>query len=135
MKKISWLVGLVVLGAVAARAEAEMAITNWVSGYQYVAGTNTDTGTTGLPTNTAFVCIPMAVLNLTTNQADEAGGDWRALVYAVNEQFYVAYAASTNPPAKLVMQESVSATSRTNLTVEYKIRTTLVCSALTIEGE
>lgn len=120
-----------------APAEVDVAITNWIAGYRYVTATNAATGTTGLPTNTAFVCIPLAGLTLTTNQADHAAGDWRALVYALNELFYSAYAAeaATNRPAKLVMEEAVSATSRTNLTVEYTIRSSLVGTSLSVEAE
>jgi len=121
-----------------AHAEVNVAITNWIPNYQYIAAGSTNVGTTGIATNTAYICIPVTNMpSLTTNQADEAAGDFRALVYGVNEYFLILYqeAPSSNRSAKLVMTESVEANSRTNMTVAINIQTKLSGTGVTIESE
>lgn len=102
----------------AARA-ADNVPTNYFAGYQFVApalATNTVTDM-GIATNVAYVLLPVTTLtDLTTNQAAEATGDIRAIIYGILQAFYVSYTASTNKTPSSIDRSTAYASDGTNTT-------------------
>lgn len=92
MKRLIATFAAVLLATAPAFAGAH-AITNYYSGYKYVPA-STNAGSTGLATNTAYVCIPLATLSqMTAAQASSTGAtsDVRALLYAIGEEYNDGY--------------------------------------------
>jgi hypothetical protein len=100
-------------------------ITNYFPGYVYVPASSTNSGTTGLTVSNAYLCIPAALLSVTATEAATATGDVRAVVYALNQQFYTARQASTNQTVTTITRGTAYAASGTNVleTVTHIIRT------------
>jgi hypothetical protein len=100
-------------------------ISNYFAGYVYVPASMTNAGNTGLTVSNAYICIPAALLSLSATEAATATGDVRAVVYAVNQQFYTAREAKTNQTATTITRGTTYAASGTNVneTVTHIIRT------------
>ena len=114
---------LAMLTALVSVAAPNSTITNSIPGYQYIAATNTDVGTTGVATGTSYVCIPEAALvYLSAADASESAGDVRALEFALVKYFYdQRYAiTSTNQTQQLKISETSVHSSETNSTIEFK---------------
>ena len=122
---IATLATLAVLFAALTATAGDNVITNYFPGYVYVPATSTNSGTTGLTVSNAYVCIPAALLSLSATEAATATGDVRAVVYAVNQQFYVAREAKTNQTATTITRGTTYAASGTNVneTVTHILRT------------
>ena len=120
MKKLAVIIALI---ASVTYAAPNQTITNWISGYQYIASTNSDVGTTGISTGTAYVCFALTNLTfLSAADADEATGDVRELQFAIVKSWYDQYyaAASTNRPAQLTIGETSTYDASTNADLKLK---------------
>jgi len=122
MKKTAAILAIIAL-AILAHASPNSTITNSFTGYQYIASTNTDVGTTGVSTGTAYVCFPLTALAyLSAADAAESGGDVRELEFALIKYFYDQYYAKnqTNRTAQLTITETADYSSETNATIQFK---------------
>jgi hypothetical protein len=111
---------------VAGRAADEV-ITNYFAGYVFVPATSTNSGTTGLTVSNAYLCFPLSILsaNVSTSQAATAAGDVRAVMYALNQEFYASRSLSTNKSASVIARAADYTTSGTNVleTVTHVLKT------------
>lgn len=134
------LCAILALAAGIARADAITVITNYFPGYVAVTSGWETVENSGLSTNTAYVCIPLATLSAlsaTQAEASSTNSDVRALMYAINDQMYTAYAAtaSTNRPANAEVAKASAIYSATELLVQHTLKTrlTLVTTSITPE--
>ena len=123
MRKSLAILALAIL-ATTGRAADEV-ITNYFAGYIYVPTTMTNAGNTGLTVSNAYICFPAALLSLSATEAATATGDVRAVMYAINQQFYTTREAKTNKSATAITRGVTYAQSGTNVneTVTHVIRT------------
>jgi len=140
MKRTVTAVAVLAAVLLAGKAEAiDVTITNWIPNYQYIASTNSNVGTTGIETNTAYVCFPLTDISLATNDAAEASGDIRELIYRLVEYWHGQFeaAASTNRPTKLLISESGTYVGGTNsqLTIGHVFQSALGLPGMNVLDE
>ena len=122
---------------VASHAAPIQTITNTFPGYVCVTQ-NWGLAASGLSTNTAYACIPLAALPAATAASLAATGttsDIRMLLYAVCDAAYTNYAAAdpTNRPANAAVNK-IQALSGSQYQIRHQIDTTWSYTAiLTLE--
>jgi hypothetical protein len=126
MKK--YIAAVIIIATTAAFAAPSIVITNWLPGYVFIAATNTDVGTTGCDTGTAYVCFPFASLEFLSET--DATTDVRSVQFALEKWWFDQYqaSASSNRPTMLTISEtsvydaSTNADLRMKYTTEVKIK-------------
>jgi hypothetical protein len=119
---------------------ADSTITNYFSGYVCVPSTFTNAGDTGLSPSNAYVCVPVATLPpLTEAQAAATtNGDVRVLFYAITEQLFQGFTASTNAPANLTIDKVLAiqqSGTNTDAIVQHNVTTRLRVGTSSIPAE
>jgi hypothetical protein len=116
---------LAILAIALTATAGDNVISNYYPGYVYVPASMTNAGNTGLTVSNAYICIPAALLSLSATEAATATGDVRAVVYSLNQRFYVAREAKTNQTATTIARGTTYAASGTNVneTVTHILRT------------
>ena len=148
MKRTAALAAILAAVAVAipARADPILVITNYLPGYVAVTSDWSTVENSGLAAGTAYVCIPLASLTNTTPAqmltaancvATGAASDIRALLFAVNDTAYTAYAAmaSTNQPANATLTRVSTSSSTTSYQTTHTLKTKLTLSTAVLTPE
>ena len=105
MKRVFIGFTVLVLCAVSAQAQIYTNITNYMTSFQFIAGTNEDVGSTGIESNIAYVCFSIPDMDntiITTNDVGESDGRWHVLMRGLFKYFYDSFAAvaTTNQSEK-----------------------------------
>ncbi len=131
----------ILLAATLSARAGTIVIPSYFTNYVLKASTSTNSGDTGLTTNAAYACIPIATItDITEAAAHSTTGDVRLLVYAIVEQYYTQYTAlGTNATTRLLAfrEAGYVASSATNIseTVTHTLQTLRSISGGTIRGE
>ena len=130
----------IVLAAMIGRTAPITVITNYFTGYVAVTSGWATVSDSGLAAGTAYVCIPLSALPALTASnavASGTGSDVRALLYAINDQAYTVYTATTatNRPANAEISKVSAVYSASELMIQHSLKTrlTLVTTSITPE--
>ncbi len=138
MRKTAVTIGLLVLLAGSAiAAYTNDTLMGNINGYRFVSSTNTAMGTTGLTTNTAYVCIPLTNIVYLSSGTADTNSSYRGFVFAATKYFYANYAvmAASNLPTTQSINETVRAGSVGHIIYNHAIMTDTTIGSATVASE
>ena len=139
MKKMT-LALVLVMAASLTYAAPDLPTTNYFGGYKLVASTNSNSGTTGLSTTTAYACFPVTLLTYCTEAEashTNTSSDVRALIFSINKVLNDAVdaLASTNKFAYFLLSDGVTKGTDTDTIMSIRTQTAIDLGTVTLPSE